>query len=52
MIFNFFAHEILPVDAVWSWQSFIYEELKDVVDENKQGFDGQSRTFFLWLKLA
>ena len=44
IMFNIFAHEILPVDAVWSWQSFIYEELKDIFEENKQGFDGKSLT--------
>ena len=42
-IFNIFAHEILPVDdAVWRWQSFIYEEFKDIFEENKQGSDGKS----------
>ena len=42
-IFNVFAHEILPVDdAVWRWQSFIYEEFKDIFEENKQGSDGKS----------
>ena len=44
-IFNVFAHEILPVDdAVWSRQSFIYEEFKDIFEENKQGSDGKSCT--------
>ena len=42
-IFDVFAHEILPVDdAVWRWQSFIYEEFKDIFEENKQGSDGKS----------
>ena len=42
-IFNVFAHEILPVDdAFWRWQSFIYEEFKDIFEENKQGSDGKS----------
>ena len=39
IIFKTFAHEILPVDAVWSPQSVIYEELKDIFEENKHGFD-------------
>ena len=26
------------------WKSFIYEELKDIFENNKQGFDGKSRT--------
>ena len=39
-----FAHEILPVDGVWSWYSFIYEELRDIFKENKHGFDGKSHT--------
>ena len=33
-----------PVDAVWSRQSFIYEELTDIFEENKNGFDSKSRT--------
>ena len=37
--FNTFAHEILLLDAVWSWQSFIYGELKDIFRENKRDFD-------------
>ena len=42
-IFNVFAHEILPVnDAVWRWQSFIYEEFKDIFEENKQGSDDKA----------
>ena len=44
IIFNTFAHELLPVDAVWSRQSFIYEELTDIFEENKHGFDSKSRT--------
>ena len=36
---NTVAHEIRPLDAVWSRQSFIYEELKDIFEENKHGFD-------------
>ena len=44
IIFNIITLKILPVDAVWSWYSFIYEELKDTFKENKQGFDGKSRT--------
>ena len=39
IILNTFAHEILPVDAVWSRESFIYEELKDIFEKNKHGFD-------------
>ena len=39
MLHKFSAHKILPEDAVWSWQSFIYEELKDTFEENKHGFD-------------
>lgn len=39
-----FAHEILPVDGVWSCYSFIYEELRDIFKENKHGFDGKSHT--------
>ena len=38
------AYKILPMDAVWSWESFIYEEWKDTFEENKQGFDGKSPT--------
>ena len=48
-VFNYylkaFPHEILPVDAVWSWWSCIYQEIfKDIFEENKQGFDGKSWT--------
>ena len=39
-----FPHEILPVDAVWSLWSCIYQEFKDIFEENKQGFDGKSWT--------
>ena len=39
IIFNAFAHEILPVDAVWSRSDVIHEELKDIFEENKHGFD-------------
>ena len=45
-IFNVFAREILPVDAFWSWQRFIYEEFKDILKENRQGFGGRSQDFF------
>ena len=41
IVFNIFAHEILPVDAVWG---FMYEEFKDIFEGNKQGFDGKSCT--------
>ena len=54
-IFNVFAHEILPVDdAVWRWQSFIYEEFKDIFEENKQGSDGKSCAWahFVAFKMA
>ena len=44
IIFNFFAHEILSVDTVWTWQSFTYEELKDIFKENKHGFDCKRHT--------
>ena len=37
--FDTYAHEILPVDAVWSRWSFIFEALKDIFVENKHGFD-------------
>ena len=29
IMFNVFVHEILLVDAVWSWQSSICQEFKD-----------------------
>ena len=44
IIFNTFARELLPVDAVWSPSSFIYEELTDIFEESKHGFDSKSRT--------
>ena len=44
IIFNAFADEILPVDTVWNQSSVIYEELKDIFEENKHGFDSQSCT--------
>ena len=34
VIFNGFAHEILPVDAVWSWSSCISKKFKDIFEEN------------------
>ena len=42
--FNTFARGILPVDAVCSWKSLIYEESKDIFEGNKHDFDGKSRT--------
>ena len=39
LILNSFAHENLPVDAVWRRKSYIDEELKDIFQENKHGFD-------------
>ena len=39
LILNSFAHENLPVDAVWRRKSYIDEELKDMFQENKHGFD-------------
>ena len=39
LIRNSFAHENLPVDAVWRRKSYIDEELKDIFQENKHGFD-------------
>ena len=36
---NTVALEIRPHDAVWSRQSLIYEELKDIFEENEHGFD-------------
>ena len=36
---NSFAHESLPVDAVYSRWSVIYKELKDIFKENKHGFE-------------
>ena len=44
IIFITSAHEILPVDGVCSWQSLIYEEFKDIFEENKHCFDGKSCT--------
>ena len=44
IIFITFAHEILLVDSGYSWLSLIYEELKDILEENKHGFDCKSRT--------
>ena len=32
------------MDAVRSWRSFIYQEIKEIFEENKQGFEGKSRT--------
>ena len=43
-LFNAFAHEILPVHAVWSWRSSIYQGFKDKFKETKAGFDGKSPT--------
>ena len=39
LILNSFAHENLPVDAVWRRKSYTDEELKDIFQENKHGFD-------------
>ena len=41
-IFNIFAHKIMSVDAVWRWQGFIYEQLKNIFEEKKYGFDGKN----------
>ena len=35
ILFNVFAYEILRVDAVWSWQSCIYQEFKDIRIQGK-----------------
>ena len=46
IILNIFAHEILPVERCLKLvdRAFFYEELKDIFKENKNGFDGKSRT--------
>ena len=36
--------EIVSVDAVRSWRSCVYQEFKDIFEENKQGFEGKSPT--------
>ena len=43
-MFKAIGHEILPVDAVWSWWSCIYEGFKDIFKETKQVFEGESPT--------
>ena len=32
------------IDAVRSWWSCIYQEFKEIFEENKQGIEGKSRT--------
>ena len=43
-LFNAFAHEILPVHAVWSWRSSNYQGFKDIFKETKKRFDSNSPT--------
>ena len=49
-MFKAIAHEILPVDAVWSWWSCIYQESEDIFKETKQGFEGKSPTLIHSIK--
>ena len=37
-IFITFAYEIILVDGVWGREKLIYEELKDIFEENKHDF--------------
>ena len=34
ILFKVFPREILPIDAVWSWWSYIYHEIKDMFEED------------------
>ena len=36
--------EIIIFDAVRGWWSCIYQEFKEILEENKQGIEGKSRT--------
>ena len=38
ILFKAFRRKILLVDAVRSWWSCIYQEFKDIFEENEQGF--------------
>ena len=35
IIFKVFSHEIVLVDTIWSWWGPVYQEFKDVFEENK-----------------
>ena len=41
MYLKLFCRKILLVDAVRSWWSCIYQEFKEILEENKQGIEGK-----------